>query len=150
MASESDYKNNAGPFAGKARRGTLVFVVLLFVIGTVLSMTGKTGAVTAQVDSRLLGVAASYGETLFIELESIKQVELVEEVDFGAAVDAEESGNTMCGTYKNDAYGEYQLRVYMKKSPFLVVTYGEENAVLVFNQGSARLTEGLYEDLTEG
>lgn len=137
-ASGNSYKKN--------RKYTLGFVILLFIIGTVLSLSGRQGSVTSQVDVEKLGVMGSYGETIFIPLEDITDVQLVDELDFGTAVDAEESGNTMCGTYENDAYGTYELRVYMKKSPFIVVAYGDGD-ILVFNQGSKKLTQNIYEDL---
>lgn len=143
MNSTSDY--TSGSFK-KTRRYTLGFVLLLFAIGTILSLSGRQGSVTSQVDTEKLGVMGTYGETIFVMLEDITDVQLVDELDFGTAVDAVESGNTMCGTYENDAYGTYELRVYMKKSPFIVVTYGDGD-VLVFNQTSKKQTEDIYEDL---
>lgn len=124
-----------------------MFVALLFIIGTVLSMTGRQGSVTAQVDGEKLGVMGTYGKTIFVMLDDVTDVQLVDEMDFGTAVDAAETGNTMCGTYDHDVYGAYELRVYMKKSPYIVVTYGEGD-VLVFNQVSKRQTQDIYEDMT--
>lgn len=123
-----------------------MFVALLFIIGTVLSMTGKQGSVTAQVDGEKLGVMGTYGETIFIMLDDIVDAQLVNEMDFGTAVDAVETGNTICGTYNNDAYGTYALRVYTEKNPYIVVTYGD-GEVLVFNQTSKKQTQNIYEDL---
>lgn len=150
MSSRFDHSNHSGPYAGKSRRSVLFFALLLFVIGTVLSLTGRQGAVTAQVDVEKLGVMGSYGDPVFIDLDEITEIQLVDEVDFGTIVDAQETGNTMCGTYRSDAYDTYDLYVFMKKSPFIVITYGAEDSVLVFNQASERLTKKMYEDLTGG
>lgn len=143
MNSTSDY--TSGSFK-KTRKYTLGVVLILFVIGTVLSLSGRQGSVVAQVDIEKLGVMGTYGETIFVSLNDITDVQLVEELDFGAAVDAEERGNTMCGTYENDVYGTYALRVYTKKSPYIVVTYGDGD-ILVFNQASKKQTQTIYEDL---
>ena len=144
MSSASEYAS--GSFVGRTRKHTFLILVLVFIVGTVLSLSGRQGSVVAQVDGEKLGVLGSYGETLFISMSEITQVSLVDELEFGTAVDAEGSGNTMCGTYENTAYGVYELRAYTKNGPYIVVTYGDGD-VLVFNQASKRQTQAIFDDL---
>lgn len=141
-------QNNSRASAGKARRYSLIIIVLIFVFGTVRALSGQYGTVTAQVDEEKLGVLGSYGDAVFIYKDDITQVQLVDELITGTAVDAQETKNTMCGLYENEAYGTYTLHVFTEKQPYVVVTYGD-GEVLVFNQANKRQTENIYEDLTQ-
>lgn len=141
-------QNNTRASTGKARRYSLIIIVLIFVFGTVRALSGQHGTVTAQVDEEKLGVVGSYGGAIFIYLEDITQVQLVEDLMTGTAVDAQETKNTMCGLYENEVYGTYTLQIYTEKQPYIVVTYGD-GETLVFNQANKRQTENIYEDLTQ-
>ena len=141
-------QKNFGVFSGKARKYSVIIIVLIFLFGTLRALSGQYGSVTAQVDEEKLGVLGSSGDTVFIFLDDITQVQLVDELVIGSAVDAEETKNTMCGQYENEAYGTYTLLIYTRERPCIVVTYGDGETV-VFNQQSKRLTKNIYEDLIE-
>lgn len=141
-------QNNSGASYGKARKYSIIIIVLIFVFGTLRALSGQYGSVTAQVDEEKLGVLGSSEDAVFVFLDDITQVQLVDELTIGTAVDAEETKNTMCGQYENEAYGTYTLLIYTKERPCIVVTYGD-GETLVFNQQTERQTKNIYEDLTE-
>lgn len=140
--------NNSGASFGKARKYSIIIMVLIFLFGTLGALSGQHGSVTAQVDEEKLGVLGSSGDAVFVFLDDITQVQLIDELTVGSAVDAEETKNTMCGQYENEAYGTYTLLIYTKKRPCVVVTYGD-GETLVFNQQTERQTKNIYEDLTQ-
>lgn len=141
-------QNNFGFFSGKARRYTLIIMVLIFLFGTIRALSGQQGSVTAQVDDEKLGVLGSYGDAIFVYMEDITRVQLVDELTIGTAVDAQETKNTMCGLYENETYGTYTLHIYTKERPCIEVTYGD-GETLVFNSSTERQTKNIYEDLTQ-
>ena len=131
------------------KRGRLVavlIVVALFVIGTVQTLTGSKGFVTAEVDDQRLGVCGTYGSPVFLELETISDVQLADSFDFGVCIDGEETGNTVSGTYSCEEYGEYAAHTYTS-GPYIIVH--SPGGVLVFNCGSKSLTEKMYDKLIE-
>ena len=124
---------------------TLIFILILF-FGSLFALRGNSGAITAQVNDTLLGVAGTYGEPVFVSLDEIEQLRLAEALDFGTQVDGETKDNTRSGAYQNEEFGDYALHVYHEKAPYIVVRYNGGNT-LVFNLGRASLTNEIYEEL---
>lgn len=131
----------------KTRRYMLLILAVLFVIGTVQALSGRSGTITAQVDSTTLGVLGTTEQPVFIRLSEIRKVELADALEYGALLDGEETGNTLTGTCENDEFGVYTLCVYTDKAPYIVVHYGQDET-LVFNQKTRKLTEKIYGELT--
>lgn len=126
---------------------TILIVAALFVIGLVQALSGSKGFVVASVDDQRLGVAGTYDErTVFVALDTITEVQLVDTFDFGACVDGQETGNTVSGIYSCEEFGEYTAHSYTE-GPYIIVH--SSDGVLVFNCGSRSNTEDLYEQLTE-
>lgn len=142
--------NNYLAQAKRNRWITTLFVIAIFFFGTLFALKGNSGAVTAQVDgtNRMLGVLGTYGNACFISMDEIDAFWLTDDLDAGTLVEGEETKNTSSGRYRNDEFGEYTLHVYTDQAPYIVIRYAD-GEVLVFNQGRARLTEGIYEDLQE-
>ncbi len=65
----------------------------------------------------------------------------------GELVAGEETKRVCSGTYRNDAFGEYQLHVQIKLSNYIVVH--DKNGVLVFNLESNDTTKELYNYIME-
>lgn len=144
MRSSAEYDSSS--FVGRNRKHTFLILLLVFIVGTALALSGRQGTVTAQLDGEKLGVVGSYGAPVFVSLDEITGVLLTEELDPGVPVDGEESGKTMCGTYENDGYGVYELRIYTRDVLCIVVTYGD-GETLVFNQSTRKQTRSMYEDM---
>ena len=132
-----------------AKRGvlfSLIFFLILAVIGTVQALTGASGSVMTQVDSGVLGVAGNYGDAEFIQLDTVSNVEMLDSLDIGTCIEGSETKNTVSGVFCNDAYGEYTIHAYTNGSPYIVITYGDRQ-ILVCNAHKAKQTTELYETI---
>lgn len=145
---QSSEKKKSGFFSGRTRSFTILLLIAIFVFGTIQALSGRSGSVTAQMDSAMLGVLGSLEQPTFVSLDEITQVRLADTVSFGECVAAEETQNTLSGLYKNDAFGVYTLYVYTKSGPYIVVSYGDGDT-LVFNLKTEKQTRNFYEDLAE-
>lgn len=131
----------------RGRLVTIFVVAALFAIGTFQTLTGSKGFVTAETDGIHLGVCGTYGDTVFVELSAITDVQLVDPFSYGTRIEGQETGNTVSGIYTSEALGQYTLHAYTDVSACILVTYPE--GVLVFNCSSASRTEKLYASLAE-
>ena len=129
---------------------TTIFVIVIFLFGTLSALKGDTGSVTAQVDAAngMLGVLGTYGNACFIELAEIDEMRLVNDLDTGSMLEGEQSKNTYSGMFRNDEFGEFIFHAYIDRAPYIVIHHGE-GEVLVFNQARERITRDIYEDLQE-
>ena len=134
--------------SGRNHRYTIIILLIIFIIGTVQALSGRSGSVSAQIDDHMLGVVGSGGDPVFVQLEEISQVQLADEITFGSLLEGEEKKNTMSGLCENDTFGTYTLHVYKTSSPYIVVSYGD-GETLVFNQRTAKQTRDMYEDLIQ-
>lgn len=132
----------------RSRFITTIFVIVIFFFGTLFTLKGDTGAITAQVNDTLLGVVGTYGDSIFVSLDDVEDFWLTDTLEKGVLMDGEETKNTCSGKYKNQEFGEYTLHIYSDSVPYIVIQYGDGNT-LVFNQGRERFTRDIYEDLQE-
>lgn len=131
----------------RGRRLAFLMIVVLFVIGIVQVLSGSSGFVTAEADGKLLGVCGTYGDPVFLELNTITDVQLVDSFDYGTCVEGEEVGKTISGIYSCDTLGQYTVHAYTSVDSCIIVTHPE--GVLVFNCSSGSLTEQMYKELLE-
>ena len=139
--------NPKGPSLNQGRLLTILIVAALFAIGTVQTLSGSRGYITTAMDEVHLGVCGTYGGTLFVELDTITDVQLVDALSFGTRIEGAETGNTVSGIYTNEAFGSYWVHAYTDVPAYILVTYPE--GVLVFNCESAAKTETLYSSLAK-
>lgn len=131
------------------KRGRLLswlIVAALFLIGIVQALTGSKGYVTTEINDTHLGVSGTYGDAVFVALDTITEVQLVDSFAFGTCVEGEETGNTVSGTYSCDAYGEYTVHAYTDDPCIVLHT---PDGVLVFNCGSDSKNEKMYDQLVQ-
>lgn len=132
---------------GQGRRISLIIIILLFVIGTVQALSGRTGTVTTEVNDEYLGVAGTYGEASFVKLTEVTDIQFVESFAFGTCVEGEETGNTVSGIYSNDLFEQYTTHAYTGKEAYIIVQDAEKT--LVFNCSTESRTEKFYDELTQ-
>lgn len=146
---EDSFRQKAARFfSGRTRQYTIILLIVIFVFVTYRALNGRHGTISAETDSKLLGVVGTYGDTVFVAFADMTQVELVNTVTFGTMLEGDERKNTMSGRYENDAFGPYTLHVYPASSPYIVISYGD-GETLVFNQRTARQTQAIYQDILE-
>ncbi|WP_455436214.1 hypothetical protein [Hungatella hathewayi] len=125
-------------------RSMLIMTIVFFLAASFWSMSGHDGTIISQVDKEMLGVAGDNG-SVFISMEDILSVELLNNLDIGICISGESGDNVNMGKFQNEIYGEYLLYAYKEAGSYIAVHYGED--VLVFNNRSRKITEKTYEEL---
>lgn len=140
--------NSRVPNPNRGRLLTVLIVAALFAIGAFQTLNGSRGYVTTAIDQAHLGVCGTYGDTVFVELAAIMDVQLVDSFSVGTCVEGKETANTVSGLYTNAAFGQYTVHAYTDVPAYILVTYPE--GVLVFNCESEAKTEKMYLSLEAG
>lgn len=145
---ESLEQTNISADKAKRRRRFLptIIIVALFLFGIFQALTGATGVVNTEINDQYLGVSGTYGDPVFLKLDTISDVQLADTFNFGTCIDGETTGNTVSGTYSCEAYDEYTAHAYIDE-PCIIVH--SPSGVLVFNCGSASYTQKMYNQLIE-
>ena len=125
----------------------IVGVFLLFRNTSLGQRFGNYGGLSPVLEETQFGITGLDGVThTFVYADS--DIELYEGLkDFlatqkGELVEGQETRQVLSGTYRNDAFGEYQLHVQTKLSSYIVVRNAD--GVLVFNLESNDTTQELY------
>lgn len=139
-------KRISGLFVGRRRQVTICIFILIFLFGTAQAIYGKGGTITVQTDAQKLGVLGTSQGPSFVPFSDVTELQLLDGLEFGTCLEGDETANTLSGIYENDLLGTYVLHVYKEKSPYILVRYGQDEA-LVFNQKSEKSTQKVYEDL---
>lgn len=140
----ADTELNESPFK-KSRLFAILIIAALFAVGLAQVLTGNSGYVTTAVDSQHLGISGNYGDPIFVELDTITSVVLVDSFEFGDCVDGGTVGKTASGIYSCETYGEYLLYAYTNVPAYVIVTYSD--GILVFNCPTKASTEKIYQQL---
>lgn len=143
MAEVSENRIEPAPHR-RGRLLTILIVAALFLIGIIQTLTGAKGVVTTEINDQYLGVCGTYGSPVFLALDTISDVQLVDTFDFGTCIEGEETGNTVSGTYSCEEYDQYTAHAYTE-DPYIIVHSPE--GVLVFNCGSTSSTKKMYNKL---
>lgn len=133
-----------------SQRGKGLSLLLLFVIVAVVMVyqfSGTSGAVTYEMDDRMLGVVCKDYPAVLIAYSDIAEIATVDTFDMGNPVDTTEWDSGWCGTFENQEYGVYTLFAYTGTGEYIVIRYSE--GVLVFNLKSRGKTNAVYEALEE-
>ena len=130
----------------RGRKLAAIIIAALFLIGIIQALTGSKGFVTTEINNQYLGVCGTYGEPVFLALNTITDVQLVDSFDFGSCIEGEETKNTVSGTYSCTQYDKYVAHAYLDEACIIVHS---SSGVLVFNCGSDSHTEDMYAQLAE-
>lgn len=135
---------------GRMSANTLNYIIIfLIIIGvSVFSfMNGPTDTLV-MVQEEALAITGINEAQLLIEYKDITHLEVLEPLpDFGEAVDVVENGKAVSGTYKNEAYGEYQVHVNTKIDACLLVQ--TEEMTVLFNIESPETVKELCSALEQ-
>lgn len=132
--------------AGKIFSGAIMLALVALIVAYTLLSSGS-GSITSAMDDTRLGVTFSGSEPIFIEKDSIAEVELVDTVAMEDVVWADDWDSGFAGRYINGEYGEYDMYAYTAAGEYIVVRY--EDGTLVFNSKNRKGTEKLYNKLLE-
>lgn len=133
-------------------------VVCLLIVGVFLIFRDKTGSflglggagLEPVLEETRFGITDTEGKTHFFgyaEAESIELFSDLKSFDKGEQVDGTATRSLCSGTWRNSAFGEYQLHVQTKLKNYIVVH--DAGGVLVFNFESDETTRSLYDYFME-
>lgn len=127
----------------------LIFIIVIFV-GVTIYFIARNGSspYSFSISDQTIKLAGSNDYSYSLPISSIKSMELTEIDDYGEAVKDASDRSHICGTYRNDQFGQYDLWVIKKISQVIVIT-DTDGHVLVINYENARSTQELYKALDE-
>ncbi len=111
---------------------------------------GSYGGFSPELEETRFGITDLEGTTHFFTYSDAESIELcdgLKSFDKGEQLSGTSNNRVCSGTYRNAAFGEYQLHVQMKVDKYIVVH--DASGVLVFNLESDDTTSRLYEYFME-
>jgi len=115
---------------------------LIILAAAFLFFSRGNSDLTINPDKEELGISTPAGE-IILPHDTITAYALVENPDYGECIDGEDDGQIYYGTWKNDAWGEYELAVESNMTRCIVL-YSDQGPVVV-NFVSDDETGVLYE-----
>lgn len=131
--------------ASKHKNLIFIFLILAMVLFYVFS--GGSIGISLDFGEDALSVSASDYDWA-IPYDRIASLELAELPDWGVLTEGAERNKLCCGTWKNDAWGEYTLCVTPKNPQCIVVTM-DNGDVFVLNYENSDSTTQLHNMFTE-
>ena len=129
---------------GKVSTNTInyILIVLIIVGVSVLSFINGPSGNDFRIEEEQF-VITGYDQTvLTIAYDDISHLEYLDSLpDFGEAVSVAENGKVLSGTYKNEAYGEYQVHVDTRIDACMLIQ--TEDVTVLFNVESEDTTKEL-------
>lgn len=83
-----------------------------------------------------------------LPMSDVASAEIVTIEDFGEFISGASNRTHMCGVYRNDQFGEYDIWIVKKVQSYIAVT-DKDGHVLVINFESAKSTEELCKAINE-
>lgn len=136
--------------AKRSRKLNFIFLVGIIVIFLIYSLFFQKPNIEAAMDDQAFGLVTLNDETIAFYLTEVQSVELGDDLsafDKGDFQAGTEESTCCSGTYRNDAYGEYELHVNLKVEPYIILHYTD--GVLVFNNPTADATTQMYTSLLD-
>ncbi len=122
-----------------------LLVVVFYTLWQMFASGGHT--VTAEVDDTQIGLAVDRYESVFIPLEEVREVRLIESLGEWTSLDGSSDRNFSYGRCSIEEYGEAMLSVYTQKPPFLLIR--TENDTYIYNHSNQKETTKDYNAITE-
>jgi len=127
----------------------LIRIIAIFVGVTVyfIARSGSSPYSISMAD-QTIRVTGGNEYSYSLPMESIDSVELTEIENFGECIQDACDGKHICGIFKNEQFGQYDIWTIKKIDPVIVIT-DKGGHVFVVNYESARSTQELYKALLE-
>ncbi len=127
----------------------LILIIAIFVGVTVyfIARNGSSPYSISMAD-QTIKVTGENDYSYSLSMDSIDSVELTEIEDHGECILDACDGKHICGIFKNEQFGQYDIWTIKKISPVVVIT-DKNGHVFAVNYESARSTQELYKALLE-
>ncbi len=130
-----------------SKHKNLLIILLLLAMVLFYVFSGGSVGISLDFGEDSLSVSASdYDWT--IPYDHIESLELAGLPDLGIQMEGIERNKLSCGTWKNDAWGEYTLCVNPKNHQCIVVVM-DDGDIFVLNYENSDSTEQLHKMFTE-
>lgn len=144
----SEEQRKAEQAARKSRKLNLICLVVIIVAFLGYSLFFRQPTITAAMDDKTFALTTAENEAIAFSLTAVNSVEFGSDLsafDRGSLQSGTETSACCSGSYRNDAFGEYQLHVNLKVNSYVIVHW--TGGTLVFNTTSADATTELYTNL---
>ena len=128
-------------------KNTIFFTAAVIILMTLFSTFSSQSALTVACDDTRIGIAYSNGEAREIDYEDIVKIDLLDHLDLGEAVSAQDSKKFIVGKYKNEKYGIYSLYGFLASDKYIQINTNEE--VIILNQATTAMTEKFYKEILD-
>jgi len=142
LAEGAEFKEAV--FFGRAKKISIIMVCAVAVIIIAVLFTGE---VTCTLGDDTITVDSIWWSETKIEYSEIDSVRLIEECDFGIRVSGFGSPRLSIGTFRNKAYGTYQLYAYTNNTSAIELSIDGEILLISAKEHSETLK--LYEQISE-
>jgi hypothetical protein len=122
-------------------RSILVCVIIIAVFFLFFRNNLRETTYVSIGDDALL-IQSYDGREISVPYQSLEQMELTDEMEFGDLLDGTDSVRGTSGLWENAAYGEYYLYINKKVDDYLVLT--TDTGTIVFNYESTGVTDSIY------
>jgi len=125
----------------KNKKASIVITVVALALIVGLNFIASVSSELTETSLVVKGVFASVS----VDYDNIKEVELVDEIDYGTRVGVS-TYKINSGKYTNSAYGTYQLYAF-KNTGKNIVVHCDDASIIVFNKSTAQATIDFYTEL---
>lgn len=124
---------------GKTRVINIIIIIALFVVGTVLAVSGNSYSVSPRADETSITIVGPQKYSFTVEYDKIESLELVDVFAPGEPVSGQEKFKYRWGTWKNPELGEYELATRSDIVPAIIIKT-KDGKYYAFNLESAETT----------
>jgi hypothetical protein len=103
--------------------------------------------VGSNIDEHMLGLSVDSNETIFIDLDKVRSVELVEELGAWELLDGSGDEKYIFGTCSTERYGDAQVCAYLTGRSYIVLEMEQET--FIYNLSTERKTEKDFRTLSD-
>ncbi len=123
-----------------------VTVASLAIVAVVIALAMTAGHVDVTLDEDSVTIDATMKHRT-IRFDNVLAVELRDGMDYGVRVGGLSGSDYLCGNFRNDEFGNYDLAVHRHVGGCIVIH--TEGRAMVFNLGSEEATEKFFGELQD-
>lgn len=141
----SEQKKSTSPERKEARKRMIWPLIIIVVFTVVRLVQGGGHSVGSNIDDRMLGLSVDSYATIFIALDDIQSVDLVEEIGVWELLDGSGDEKYIFGTCSTERYGNARVCAYLNAHSYIVLELSQET--FIYNLSTTKKTEENFNKL---
>lgn len=125
----------------------LLFTLFLVIVVSLASWIGKESDVKLDWSDTGVLAADPDGNVYTVSYADVTSVQLMECGDFGRCISGQQTKTCICGTWKNELWGEYQICADPRVG--LSIVFRTSENLFVLNYESNETTAALYDSILQ-